>query len=403
MNELVEELGAQIARLKGGGPKLQQFLSMLPLDREPPALGALPSDRRTVPFSRIKRVIEKDLDARMRDLFDDFDEDPFALASLGQVHRARTIEGADVAVKVQHPGTAEAVEADLRSLGLAGPIIKRLAPGLDVGAVLAEVGERISEELDYEIEAQHHRRLQRRFRDHPHVRLPRVHTALCTRRVLVTEYVEGLGSDAIARLSEAERDRIGEVAFRFFFGLAWRDGTVAGDPHADNCLLCPDGRLCLLDFGLVRDLDGAYRQGEREVMRALAVGDARAVHDGLAALDYLPNPDAFDPGELLEHLGTASEWLVAPGFRRVDTEYVGRVIELGYPPRSPHFDSMRHMRVPPPTLLLRRMEVQVLSLLGRLGAGGDWGAITAEHLSATPPSTTLGHEDHAFFSRLSGA
>jgi predicted unusual protein kinase regulating ubiquinone biosynthesis (AarF/ABC1/UbiB family) len=394
---LVEELGAQLARLKGAGPKLRQFLSMLQLDREPPSLGALPGDRRTVPFGRVKRVIEKDLDARMRDLFDDFDEEPFALASLGQVHRARTTEGADVAVKVQHAGTAEAVEADLRSLGLVGPVIKRVAPGLDVGAVLAELGERITDELDYEIEAQHQHRLERRFRGHPHVRLPRVYTALCTRRVLVTEYVEGLRSDAIARLSDAERDRIGEVAFRFFFGLVWRDGTVAGDPHPDNCILSPDGRLCVLDFGLLRDLDAAYRHGERDIMRALAARDAQGVHDGLSGLGYLPDPGAFDPGALLEHLGTAGEWLLAPGFRRVDTEYVGRILELGYPPRSPHFASMRRMRMPPPTLLLRRMELQVLSLLGDLRAGADWGVVSTEHHSAKPPSTALGREDHAFF------
>ncbi len=394
---LAEELGAQLARMKGAGPKLRQFLSMLQLDRGPPSLGALASSPQTAPFGRVKRVIEKDLDARMRDLFDDFDEEPFAAASLGQVHRARTTDGADVAVKVQHAGTAEAVEADLRSLGLVGPMIKRLAPGLDAGAVLSEIGERISDELDYEVEAQHQRRLERRFRGHPHVRLPRVYTALCTRRVLVTEYVDGQRADAIAGLSDAERDRIGEVAFRFFFGLAWRDGTIAGDPLPDNCILWPDGRLCLLDFGLLRDLDAAYLESERGIMAALAAGSAQGVHDGLSDLGYLPDPDAFDPGELLELLETAGEWLVAPGFRRVDAEYVGRVVEVGYPPRSPHFASMRRLRLSPPTLLLRRMELQVLSLLGDLRAGADWSTIAAEHYSATPPSTALGREDAAFF------
>ncbi len=394
---LAEELGAQLARLKGAGPKVRQFLSMLQLDPGPPSLGALPGGAHTVPFGRVKKVIEKDLDARMRDLFDDFDEEPFATASLGQVHRARTTDGDDVAVKVQHGGIAESVEADLRSLGVVGPMIKRLAPGLDAGAVLAEIGERVYEELDYEVEAQHHRRIERRFRGHPHVRLPRVHTSLCTRRVLVTEHVEGLSADAIAQLSDAERDRIGEVAFRFFFGLAWRDGTVAGDPHPDNCILSPDGRLCVLDFGLLRDLDAAYLQGEREILRSLAAGNAQGVHDGMSDLGYLPDPGAFDPGELLDLLSAPGEWLVAPGLRRIDSEYVGGVVELGYPPRSPHFASMRRVRIPPPTLLLRRMELQVLSLLGALRAAGDWGTISAEHFLAKPPSTALGREDAAFF------
>ena len=177
-----------------------------------------------------------------------------------------------VAVKVQHPGVAEAVEADLRNLALVGPILKRLAPGVDAGALLAEIRERISDELDYEIEVQHQRRLERRFRGHPHVRLPRAHTELSGRRVLVTEYVDGLRADEIRHLSEAERDRIGEIAFRFFFGLVWRDGVVAGDPHLDNCIVCRDGRLCLLDFGLLRDLEADYLRGERDVMRALTDG-----------------------------------------------------------------------------------------------------------------------------------
>ena len=398
---LTEELGAQLRRMKGGGAKIAQFLSMLALEREPSrgALGTLRESPEAVPFGRVRKVLERELDAPVRELFGDFEEDPFAIASLGQVHRACTHDGAQVAVKVQRSDVAEAIEADLRNLGLVGPILRRLAPGVDAGAVLAEVRERISEELDYEIEAQHQRRLERRFRGHPHVRLARVHTDLCSRRVLVTEYVDALGPQEIQDLPEAERDRVGEIVLRFYFGLAWRDAVVAGDPHPDNCLLCEDGRVCILDFGLLRDLEPAHVDAERGVMRAVAGGDAQGVHDGLAALGYLPEPGAFDPAELLEHLATAGEWMLSPGFRRLDAEYVGRIVELGYPPRSPWFAQMRRMSLAPPTLLLRRMELQVLSVLGELRAGADWGAIAAEHHSAESASTALGREDGAFFSR----
>jgi predicted unusual protein kinase regulating ubiquinone biosynthesis (AarF/ABC1/UbiB family) len=394
---LAEELGAQLGRLKGGGPKIRQFLSMVQLDREPsPAgLGALPDRAQAVPFGRVRRVIEQDLDARVRDLFADIDEEPFAFASLGQVHRARTHDGDDVAVKVQHPGVAEAVEADLRNLGLFGPILRRIAPGIDDAAVLAEIRERISDELDYEVEAQHQRRLERRFRGHPHVRLPHVHTDLSARRVLVTEHIDGLGADDIRQLGDVDRDRVGEISFRFYTGLAWRHGTVAGDPHPDNCLLCPDGRLCLLDFGLVRDLDPDYVRGERDIMRALAEEDPQRVHDGMSSLGYLPPPRSFDGAALLEHLATAAEWMLARGSRRLDPEDVSRTLELGYPPRSPYFALMRHLRMPPQTLLLRRMEIQLLALLGDLRAGADWGAIAAEHHSGEPASTALGREDPA--------
>jgi hypothetical protein len=215
----------------------------------------------------------------------------------------------------------------------------------------------------------------------------------------VTEHVEGLRTDEIKQLGAAERDRIGEIAFRFFFGLVWRDGAVAGDPHPDNCILCPDGRLCLLDFGLLRDLEADDLEGERDVMRALADDDPQRVHDGLSSLGYLPQPEAFDRDALLEHLATAGEWMLARGFRRLDPAYATRILELGYPPRSPYFALMRRLRMPPPTLLLRRLEVQVLSLLGDFHAGADWGAITAEHHSGKPASTALGREDHAFHER----
>jgi hypothetical protein len=132
-------------------------------------------------------------------------------------------------------------------------------------------------------------------------------------------------------------------------------------------------------------------------MRALAAGDAEGIHDGLSSLGYLPDPGAFDPSALLEHLDGAGEWLITPGFRRIDTDYVSRVVDFGYPPRSPHVDSIRRMRLPPATLLLRRMELQLLALLGTFNCGADWGAISAEHHSSKPPSTALGREDRAFF------
>ena len=373
---------------------------MIQFDREPAAaFGALPDGAAAIPFDKVRRVIEQDLDERIGRLFDDIDEEPFALASLGQVHKARTSDGELVAVKVQHPGVAEAAEADLRNLGLIRPILTRLAPELDAAAMLDEIRDRITDELDYETEVQHQRRLQRLLRGHPHLRVPQAHTDLSARRVLVTEYVEGLPADAIQGLGEPERDRAAEIAFRGYFGLALRAGAVVGDPRLDNCILCPDGRLCLLDFGLVRDVDADARDGELAVMRAIAEGDAQGVHARLASLGYLPDPGAVDADGLLEHLTAGGEWMLGDGFRRIDPAYVSETFDLAYPPRSPYFPSMRHMTIPPATLLLRRMEIQLLSLLGDLGAGGDWGAISAEHHSGEPASTELGRDEAAFWKR----
>lgn len=179
----------------------------------------------------------------------------------------------------------------------------------------------------------------------------------------------------------------------------WRDHLVAGDPHPDNCLLCPDGRLALLDHGLQRDLDADYLDGERDLMRAVAERDAHRVYDGLSRLGYLPRREPIDPEALLELITNAGQWLLSPGVRRLDPDYVTRILEQGYPPSAPSFALMRRLSIPPPTLLLRRMELQLLVLLSEIGAAADWGAISAEHHSNTPPSTALGRQDHAFFVR----
>lgn len=401
---LVGELGAQLRRMGAAGPKITQLISMVQLDmpsgnaRARP-LGALVEGRKTLPLGRVRRVIEQDLDARLDDAFSAFDERPFAVASLGQVHRAHTRDGDEVAVKVQHPDLANEIAGDLRAIGVVAPIVERLAPGSDAEAILSEVRERIGDELDYEIEAQHQRRLWRLFRDHPHVRVPRVRTDLSTRRVLVTEYVDGLGFEEIAGLGESERDRIGEIVFRFFFGLVWHERIVLGDPHPDNCLLCPDGRVCLLDFALLRGLEPEYLDGERDVMGAVIDADPDAVHRSLAHLGYLANTESYDPAALLAHLATAGEWLLAEGSRRIDPAYVRRILESGYPPRSPWLPLLRRLTFPPATLLLRRMEIQMLSLLAELRAAGDWAMIAAEQWADQPPLTPLGREDAAFFKR----
>ena len=181
--------------------KVGQVLSTVDFDLVPEGererfkerLAALRDDVPAADFEQVRRVVEADLGAPLSEAFADFSAAPVAAASIGQVHRARTHDGRDVAVKVQYPGIAEAVETDLRNLNLLFPLVKRLAPGLDVKAIARELRDRIGEELDYEIEAQHQRTVARAFRNHPFVRIPEVDTRRSTRRVLVSEFVDGRG------------------------------------------------------------------------------------------------------------------------------------------------------------------------------------------------------------------
>jgi predicted unusual protein kinase regulating ubiquinone biosynthesis (AarF/ABC1/UbiB family) len=401
---LADELVTQLGQMKGAAMKLGQVLSTVDFDMVPEGereafkerLSALRDAAPEVPFKDMRKVLLEDLGGDLDEHFDTFAAEPIAAASIGQVYRATLHDGRDVAVKVQYPGVAEAVETDLRNAGMLLPLVRRLAPGLDAKALMAELRDRIGEELDYELEAQNHRRVARAFRDHPLIRVPAVVTSMSTRRVLVTEYVAGRGFGAVKALPEAQRDRFAEICFRFFYGLLRRERIAAGDPHPGNYLLCDDGRVCFLDFGLVRRMDADYLDGERALAQAVIRGDAEAVHDWMADLGYLPEPDGFVPDRVLEQLATAGEWYFTTGFRRLDPEYVRNAMEISSSPASPFFDEMRRQTIPPQALLLRRMEGLLFSVLGELRAGADWGTLALEYIAEEPASTDLGRVEAAW-------
>src|SRR3984957_3078384 len=208
INEIVDQLG----KMRGAAMKVGQVLSMVDFDGLPEGerdalqqkLAELRDDVPPVPFSKLERLMRNEFGGPQNRVFSQFDERAFAAASIGQVHRATTLDGEDVVVKVQYPGVAEAVETDLRNAMLLLPLVKRLAPSLDVKALASELRERIVEELDYELEAQNQRRIERMFRGHPFVSVPAVNTELSTRRVLVSEFIEGARFEAVRALDELE-------------------------------------------------------------------------------------------------------------------------------------------------------------------------------------------------------
>ena len=214
--------------------------------------------------------------------------------------------------------------------------------------------------------------------------------------MLVTEFVEGAAFDEVKKLPEAERDRFAEIAFRFFYGLLEREKIAAGDPHPGNYLLCPDGKVCFLDFGLVRRVDPEYLAGEQALARAVIAEDADEVHDWMAKLGYLPDPDDFDPGRILGQLQAAGEWYFTTGFRRIDPEFVRQTMERSSP-RSQYFDYMRMQTLPPQALLIRRMEGLLFAVLGELRAGADWGSLALEYVAGVPAATPLGEAEEEYF------
>jgi hypothetical protein len=313
-----------------------------------------------------------------------------------------------VVAKIQYPGVAEAVETDLRNAMLLLPLVKRLAPGLDAKAMAAELRERIGEELDYELEAQNQRRIERLMRGHPFVRVPRVYTELSTRRVLVSEYVQGEGFEAVRQADEERRDRYGEIVFRFFFGLLYRDRIALGDPHPGNYLLGPDGRVCFLDFGLLRDVDAARVGGERAIALAVRDKDSAALKTALIAAGYLPasRSEAVDPDFALRLMRQAIKWYAVPGTRRFGPDQARRGHDRERPDgeqRAAIKTQVNQFTVPPESILIRRMHGIIAIVLWQLRAGADWGAIAAEYLHGGPPQTPLGQAEAEFVARRSPA
>src|SRR3984885_16086671 len=200
--ETAKQIVAALGTMKGAAMKLGQVMSFLDMGLVPEEhreefqreLAKLRDAAPTVSFKQMRKVIEDDLEAPIKEVFSTFDEEPIAAASIGQVYRATLRDdGREVAVKVQYPGVASAVRADMQNLGMIMRLMKRIAPGLDVKALTGEIRERMEEELDYELEAQNQRRIARIYKGHPFIVVPGVVGELSRERVIVSEFVHGRG------------------------------------------------------------------------------------------------------------------------------------------------------------------------------------------------------------------
>ena len=406
--ETAKQIVAALGTMKGAAMKLGQVMSFLDVglvgeeyreefQRE---LAKLRDAAPTVSFKQMRRVIEDDLEDRIPEIFADFEEEPIAAASIGQVYRAVLNDGRRVAVKVQYPGVAAAVRADMQNLDMILRLLKRMTPGLDAKAVATEIRERIGEELDYELEAQNHATLARIFRGHPFIAVPEIVTSLCRERVLVSEFVEGVGFEELKDRSQAERDRIGEIVFRFFLGCLYRHRQFSGDPHPGNFMLLADGRVAFLDFGLFKRMAREPVELELACQRAVAEGDATGLHRLLAESGFLPKPELVDPDHLLAFVGSAIWWYTTADEPVLLTpEIATEVMIESSDPRSSYFGEMRHQDMRPEHLFGRRMELLTLAVLSQLRARANWHRIAREWMYGDGPVTELGRAEAEFYAR----
>ena len=405
--EAAEQIVAALGTMKGAAMKLGQVMSFLDVGLVPEEyrdefqrkLAALRDAAPTVTFKEMRKVIEAELDDPIDEVFETFDEEPIAAASIGQVYRARLQDGREVAVKVQYPGVAAAVRADMQNLGLILRLAKRIAPGMDPQAIGREISERIEEELDYELEAQNQRTLARIFRNHPFIVVPPVVTSLSRERVMVSEYVEGTGFEDLKTYSQEDRDRIGEILFRFYFGCLYRHGQFSGDPHPGNSRLMDDGRMAFFDFGLFKRMPAGAVELEMSVARAIIEGDSATIMRLGTEVGFFPEPEKFDPERVLAHFRAATSWYTVDHEVELTPEYATQVLIDMSDPRSEYFGQLRHESAPPDHIFGRRMEVLTLAVLSQLHATGNFHRIAREWFYDDEPATELGRQEAAFYSR----
>lgn len=363
-------------------PQFQEILSVLQHDADP------------VPFKAIRKVIEHDLGERIHDAFADFDEEPIAAASIGQVHRARLDDGREVAVKVQYPGIADAIQADMKNLRMALKLLSIIAPGIDTGPIAQEIRERISQELDYELEASNHKAMSRVYKGHPFITVPEVVSDMCRERVLVSEFVEGDRFAQIRDRPQSERDRLGEILIRFYINGPLRHRLLNGDPHPGNSLFMADGRVAFLDFGFFKTMTADEVEQLMASTRATYEHDAQALFKVIAPLGQLPDDPALaEP--FYESYWSIFGWLLTDEVVKVDGSATGAMMRSYNRLRKE--EEFKKLMLPAEHFVLMRAVMLLIGLLGLLRAEGNWLRVAREWLLDEHPATELGRQEAEFF------
>lgn len=390
-----EQLFRVLGELKGGAMKFGQamslFESMLPEDLAAPYrdhLARLQDAAPPMPTSRVHAVLARELGPQWRQNFRSFEPRPAAAASIGQVHAATWCDGRAVAVKVQYPGADEALRSDRRQIGRFAKVLAPLAGGLDVRALVDELTERVSEELDYDGEAAAQQQAAVGFADSPEFCVPQV--LAHTRRVMVSEWIEGEPLTAAGGGSQAYRNEIGLRYVRFLFAGPSRVGLLHADPHPGNFKLMPDGRLGVVDFGLVARLPEGLPPAMGRILRTAQADDAHQVAEGLRREGFVASD--VDAQDLLEYLAPFVEPTSVPEFqfnRDWMREQFNRVRDV----RVSGGVGLK-LRIPPSYLLIHRVWLGGLAVLSQLNAKAAFGTVLEEFLpgyaSAEPYASGAG-------------
>lgn len=409
-----ERYVAVLGDMKGVAMKVGQLLSFLDAGAIPEQhraayqqiTGALQADAPPMPFDAVRDVLELELERPIEKAFAWIDERPMAAASIGQVHAGRLPDGREVVVKVQYPGVADAIRADLQNTELMASFARlgmKLSPirvTADPNAIAEEISERITEELDYRIEAANQTEFRSHYEGHPFIHIPEVVRELSTERVLVMDHDAGRRWAAALEQPQRIKDTWGEVIYRFVFGSLYDIGAFNADPHPGNYLFHDDGRVTFLDFGCVKRFSLEQIAVIRRMSQAV-VDDQNAdvMFRCFVDLGCIPRETKLQPQRVFDWW--APIWDPGRGAEpfTFTPEFAASVLERNFDAFGEWRDIARGMGIRPESkdwTFLMRIQLGLYSVLGALRATRDWRGVHAELRKGAAPPTDLGRQHQAW-------
>ncbi len=394
-----ETITQAMGQMKGALMKLGQMLSCVSDDipaEYRAALASLQAEAPPMDFAVVRDVVERELDGALERKFARFDEKPLAAASIGQVHRARLPTGEEVVVKVQYPGVAEAIAADLANVGTLYGMLGMLYPSMDPKPIVAELAARLGEELDYRKEAENQAHFGFLYRDHPFIRVPGVYTAYSTTHILTSEYVAGRRFTEAYGADQAEKNRIGEILYRFVFGSILRYGVFNGDPHPGNYLLDSDGKVIFLDYGCVKYFPPDMLKAWRALVGSHLTGNHVSFRRHLVELGFITDDAPLDADGLYSYFDYFYEPAQKDEPFQFTRAYNAQSFRRMFSPDGQFAGFQKHLNMPPDFVFVNRIQWGVYSILAELTAEANWRRIDAEYRLGKNASTPLGETEAAY-------
>jgi predicted unusual protein kinase regulating ubiquinone biosynthesis (AarF/ABC1/UbiB family) len=396
-----EQVAEVLGGMKGALMKLGQMASFLDQGLPEPvreALAQLQADAPPMAAELARDCVARELGRPVTALFADWDDTPMAAASIGQVHRAVTAGGVEVAVKVQYPGVDAAIKADLDNAGLLIQVVHLLFPGMEPGPIVDELRARLTEELDYTREAVDQQRFHDTYAGHPFFRIPGVVPDLSARRVLTTRMASGVRFSTLETWSQAEQDLAGEAIYRFVFRSLWSHLMFNGDPHPGNYLFEPGGRVTFLDFGLVKHFGPGELDPLADMLRAAVfTKDKEALLAGAIRAGFLPTGARPDLDALYDYMAHFYEFVDQDREVTVTPEWSAESVRRYFDQSGGHAEIQRQLNVPGNLVIMQRINLGLLAVLGQLRATANWRRIAMELWpwldEEAPPSTPMGEAE----------